>query len=157
MKLFRTTFVMLFLILITVFGVYSESLTLLINQKDGIQEKVKETTKLYEDCLLDCFFDYGMVVTNEPISMDSELTGVIQTAYDASSLGYIDYLAVFDFSLDAVTEKPQKVEWQLIRIKDYKKIANGTIKSNGTFNSIEESVQQLGVKTARIIWDNLNK
>lgn len=157
MRIKKTSFVMILLILIVAFSIHCESVTLLINQKDGIQEKVKETTKLYEDCLLDCFFEYGMVVTNEPISMDEELTGLIQVAYDASLLGYIDYLAIFDFYLDAITEKPQKVEWQLIRIEDHKKIGNGVIKATGTFNSIEESVQQLGIKTAKVIRNSLSE
>ncbi len=106
---------------------FAASLTVLVNQRDTSGTTVFENTRLFEDGLINYFFETGSIVSNEPVCLDSEYKGAFQSALDASKTGFIDYVAVFSVSVDAATQSITGVEWNLIHVKSGELLEKGII------------------------------
>lgn len=107
---------------------FSAAFNVLITQDDGVQSEIRETTIIFEETILDCGFDYGHIISNEPINLERNTQKAEKIAFDASVEGYCDYLLTIYLKLDSVEEKAQEVIWKIVKIKDSSIISNGSKK-----------------------------
>lgn len=106
---------------------FAASLTVLVNQKDSAGTSIFENTRIFEDGLINYFFETGNIVSNEPVCLDNQYKGAFQAALDASKNGYIDYIAVFTISIDALTQEISHVDWSVFQVRNGVKIEEGMI------------------------------
>lgn len=116
-------------LILTVSLCFSASLTILVNQRDASGKVIFENTRIYEDGLINYFFEAGTIVSNEPVCLDSEYKGSYQAALDASKSGYIEYLVVFTLSANADTQELSHVDWKIIQVWSGNIIEEGSIKA----------------------------
>ncbi len=96
---------------------FSASLTILVNQRDNSGQMIFENTRIFEDGLINYFFETGTIVSNEPICLEAEYAGAYQSALDASKKGFIDYVAVYNVEIDAANQNIKDIKWKLVQVK----------------------------------------
>lgn len=108
---------------------FSASISLQVFQKNPGQEKIWETSQIFEQSALDFFFESGYIVSNSPcfISTDErsdklEINHSISDAR-AGQLEYYSEIALFfadkinSSSEDALLEHIKKVQWKIFDCK----------------------------------------
>lgn len=130
----------------------AQSIDILINQKDGIQENVKDISLMFENGMMDYFFDAGCIVSGEKISLDEDLSVTKQKAIDASVNGFIDYLVIVKLFLDAEKDEIKKAEWELFSISSSKSLGKGTLSAPKAYREKEVSIQRFGMKVSTEVY-----
>ena len=92
---------------------FCATLDIFITQNDGVQENVRDITSLFEATVLDSFFDYGHIVSNEPVCLDVTSKTGFQKAFDNAQKGY---------SEDPVTESVSNVSYEVIKLNNSKTV-----------------------------------
>lgn len=104
---------------------FSNSITILVNQKTNQTSDIFESSRLFEDGLINYLFDNGFIVSNEPVCHDSEFLKAYQIALDEAQKGYLEFLLVFHLSVNSENGNIKEAEWDLVEVKTGKKIAHG--------------------------------
>jgi hypothetical protein len=112
MKRFFISVFFIFLVL----NCYCATVDIFITQNDGVQENVRDITSLFEATVMDTFFDYGHIVSNEPVSLDLNTKSSCQKAYDNAQKGFSDFLITFMLNVDPVTESVVSVNYEVINV-----------------------------------------
>lgn len=140
----------IFLIITT--ACFASSLTVFVNQC-APGTIIFENTKIFEDELINYFFEVGEIVSNEPISAEEDYIGAYQIALDASKKGYIDYLAVFNVCVDSETHELISLKWQLVNV------LLGSVKAQGELiapkisntSDIEKGIRSFAEQSGKLI------
>lgn len=104
---------------------FANSITVLVNQKTSQSETIFESSRLFEDGIINFLFDNGFIVSNEPVCFDSEFIKSYQIALDEAQKGYFDFLVVFDLYVNTENGNLKEAEWSLVQVKTGKVIAKG--------------------------------
>lgn len=104
---------------------FGNSITVLVNQKTSNTEEIFESSRLFEDGVINYFFDSGFIVSNEPVCLEKDFFKAEQIALDEAQIGYLEFLLVFHLYLNAENGNLTEAEWDLIRVETGKKIASG--------------------------------
>jgi hypothetical protein len=96
-----------------------------VNQKTSNAEGIFESSRLFEDGVINYFFDSGFIVSNEPVCLEKDFLRAEQIALDEAQIGYLEFLLVFHLYLNAENGNLTEAEWDLIRVETGKKIASG--------------------------------
>lgn len=135
----------------------AQSIDILINQKDGIQENVKDISLMFENGMMDYFFDAGCIVSGEKISLDEDITVTKQKAVDASVNGFIDYLVIVILFLDAEKDEIIKAEWEVQNISSSKVLGKGTLSAPKVYREKEVSIQRFGMKVSNDVYSCIKR
>lgn len=132
---------------------FAASITVLVNQRDVSGQTVFENTRIFEDGLINYFFETGSIVSNEPASLDAEYKGAYQAALDASKIGFIDYVAVFNVSIDDVSQNISEVHWILVQVRSGTVIDEGKISAPVISNStdIPKGIMKFAEQNAALV------
>lgn len=104
---------------------FGNSMSVLINQKTSQNEDVFESSRLFEDGIINFLFDNGYIVSNEPVCLDTDYVKSYQIALDEAQKGYFDYLVVFNLYPNFENGNLKEADWSLIQVKTGKSIAKG--------------------------------
>ncbi|MCM1321200.1 MAG: hypothetical protein NC041_04580 [Bacteroides sp.] len=105
----------------------ADAVTIFVHQKNGIAGNICEETLIFEDAVMDYFFNRGAIVSNVPVSTEKDVYATYNAAFDASVNGYIDYLIMFTVHIEAETERIKTADWQLVRIANAETVDSGRL------------------------------
>jgi hypothetical protein len=119
------------------------SVVVMVEQLSGNQKKIKESTVVFEQAILDYFYDNGCIVSDTPlyvVSGTEQKPAVERTSYLEARNGYFDYFIIIRLALeqektdnpdDSLLENIRSVEWNIISIQTDSVIASGN-ENSGT-------------------------
>ncbi|MCI1208036.1 MAG: hypothetical protein LKF96_01145 [Treponema sp.] len=127
----------------------ADSLVVMVEQAAGNQKKIKESTILFEQAILDYFYDNGCIVSDAPLYVVSgmdQISAVEKKSYLEARDGYFDYFIIIRLNLEqtgtdnpdaSLLENIKSAEWKVIEIMTDTITATGTEKTgtvlkNGT-------------------------
>lgn len=111
-------------------NLYGLNINILILQDDGT-EKISEASRVFENQILNLIFDYGHIVTNEPISLYENCDTAINTGFNAAIDGYMDYFVTIKVEYNrenssnpdgVLLSNIKSVNYEIKRVKDSKVI-----------------------------------
>ena len=117
---------------------FSKNISVQIIQNNPGQDKIWVTTELFEQYVIDCFFDNGQIISNSPIwisSSDSKNRGALRAALRENAIGGMDYLVRIEiffktgknFAPDfPLLENIDKVSWKVYSVSTGLEEANGS-------------------------------
>jgi hypothetical protein len=129
---------------------YCAPFAIQISQYDKTRTEVSDSSLMFEDIMLDYFFEAGYVVSNSPsnITADPEDAPVTQAINDARE-GSLDYVAsvvlVYDRHI-TTSDNPQLAftyaAWRLYRVSDGRMLSTGKIQSADYFKNDAETTMR---------------
>lgn len=105
--------------------IFANSISVLISQKTSQAEDVFESSRLFEDGIINYLFDNGFIVSNEPVCLEEDFLESFQIALDEAQKGYFKYLIAFHVNLNSENGNIKDAEWSLFEVKTAKQIAKG--------------------------------
>lgn len=129
MKIHKGYITVLTFLLLNVINLYGLNVSILIFQKDGI-EKVSESSRVFENQIMNTLFDYGHIVTNETISLYENYEMASVNGFNAAVDGFMDYFVEIKLEFDISQSKnPEAVSLENLKSVDYviKKVSTGEI------------------------------
>jgi hypothetical protein len=132
--------------------VYGKSINILINQIDGIQDSVRDCVQLFENSVMDFFFDAGFIVSSEKISLETDIKKTVQIALDSSVNGFIDYLIVAKINVNPKSDELISAGWEVINVATGKTIGSGLMEAPKPYREKEVSIQRFGVDVGSEIY-----
>lgn len=135
----------------------AQSINILINQQDGIQENVRDTVQLFENSIMDFLFDAGCIVSSEKITLEKDITKSTQAALDASVKGYIDFLVIAKVNVNAKSDELIDVQWEIIEVDTSKRMGSGSMKAPKPYREKEVSIQRFGIDVGAEIYSCVKK
>lgn len=132
--------------------VYGKSINILINQIDGIQDSVRDSVQLFENSVMDFFFDAGFIVSSEKISLETDIKKTVQIALDSSVNGFIDYLIVAKINVNPKSDELISAGWEVINVATGKTIGSGLMEAPKPYREKEVSIQRFGVDVGSEIY-----
>ena len=124
--------------------VYGKSINILINQIDGIQDSVRDSVQLFENSVMDFFFDAGFIVSSEKICLETDIKKTVQIALDSSVNGFIDYLIVAKINVNPKSDELISAGWEVINVATGKTIGSGLMEAPKPYRENEVSIQRCG-------------
>lgn len=137
----KSIFTIISLILLSSFSVFAKannSISIQIIQNNPGHEKVWATSELFEQSIINYFFDSGKIVSNSPIYIkdksEDKNKKALRAALIENSDGGMEYLVrvelIYKNSNSAVPDMPklgniQKVEWKIYKVSNSSEIASG--------------------------------
>ena len=149
---FLQKFILVCLLLLIPNCVYAKSINILINQIDGIQENIRNTVQLFENSVMDFFFDAGFIVSSEKISLEKNIEKTVQIALDSSVNGFIDYLVVAKVNVNSKTDELISADWEVINVATSKTLGSGSMVAPKPYREKEVSIQRFGVDVGSEIY-----
>lgn len=149
---FLQKFILICFLLLIPNCVYAKSINILINQIDGIQENVRSSVQLFENSVMDFFFDAGFIVSSEKICLEKNIEKTVQIALDSSVNGFIDFLIVAKVNVNPKTDELISVDWEVINANSSKKLGSGSMNAPKTYREKEVSIQRFGVDVGSEIY-----
>ena len=149
---FLQKFILICLLLLIPNCMYSKSINILVNQIDGIQDSVRTTVQLFENSVMDFFFDAGFIVSSEKICLEKNIDKTVQIALDSSVNGFIDYLVVVKVNVNAKTDELVNAEWKIMNVATSQTIGSGSMKAPKPYREKEVSIQRFGVDVGSEIY-----
>ena len=131
---------------------YAKSINILINQIDGIQDTVRGSVQLFENSVMDFFFDAGFIVSSEKISLEKNIEKTVQIALDSSVNGFIDFLVVAKVDVNPKTDELVSADWEVINVATAKTIGSGSMVAPKPYREKEVSIQRFGVDVGSEIY-----
>ena len=116
----RTRFYLMILsfLLLNVISLYGLNVSILIFQKDGI-DKVSESSRVFENQIMNTLFDYGHIVTNETISLYENYDMASVNGFNAAVDGFMDYFVEIKLEYDISQSKnPEAVSLENLKSVD---------------------------------------
>lgn len=138
-------FIFIILMLFVPSLVYGQSVNILINQLDGIQDSVRDSVSLFENSIMNFLFDAGCIVSSEKICLEKDITKTVQIALDSSVNGFIDYLVIVKVKVNAKSDELVNANWEVIDIKTSNCLGSGSMKAPKPYREKEVSIQRFGV------------
>ena len=132
--------------------VYGKSINILINQIDGIQDSVRDSVQLFENSVMDFFFDAGFIVSSEKICLETDIKKTVQIALDSSVNGFIDYLIVTKINVNPKSDELISAGWEVINVATGKTIGSGLMEAPKPYREKEVSIQRFGVDVGSEIY-----
>ena len=132
--------------------VYGKSINILINQIDGIQDSVRDSVQLFENSVMDFFFDAGFIVSSEKICLETDIKKTVQIALDSSVNGFIDYLIVAKINVNPKSDELISAGWEIINVATGKTIGSGLMEAPKPYREKEVSIQRFGVDVGSEIY-----
>ena len=129
MKWTRFYLMILSFLLLNVISLYGLNVSILIFQKDGI-DKVSESSRVFENQIMNTLFDYGHIVTNETISLYENYDMASVNGFNAAVDGFMDYFVEIKLEYDISQSKnPEAVSLENLKSVDYviKKVSTGEV------------------------------
>lgn len=145
--------VIFFILALTGF-VYASSYSLQVIQHDEITDNVNPLSYVFEDGIMDYFFNSGNIISNTPIAAvknASEDEHVIDKAIMDALNGYCNVMiaVILEYSSNervsdaASFSDLEKVDWFIMDLSTEKKIADGSIKNSFTnINDNKKSISK---------------
>ena len=149
---FLQKFILICLLLLIPNCVYAKSINILINQIDGIQDSVRDSVQLFENSVMDFFFDAGFIVSSEKICLEKNIDKTVQIALDSSVDGFFEYLVIIKVNVNPKSDELISAEWEVINVATSKKIGNGSMKAPKPYREKEVSIQRFGVDVGSEIY-----
>ena len=149
---FLQKFILICLLLLIPNCVYAKSINILINQIDGIQENIRNTVQLFENSVMDFFFDAGFIVSSEKICLEKNIEKTVQIALDSSVNGFIDYLVVAKVNVNSKTDELISADWEVINVATSKTLGSGSMVAPKPYREKEVSIQRFGVDVGSEIY-----
>jgi hypothetical protein len=149
---FLQKFILICLLLLIPNCVYAKSINILINQIDGIQDSVRDSVQLFENSVMDFFFDAGFIVSSEKISLETDIKKTVQIALDSSVNGFIDYLIVAKINVNPKSDELISAGWEVINVATGKTIGSGLMEAPKPYREKEVSIQRFGVDVGSEIY-----
>lgn len=149
---FLQKFILICLLLLIPNCVYAKSINILINQIDGIQENIRNTVQLFENSVMDFFFDAGFIVSSEKICLEKNIEKTVQIALDSSVNGFIDYLVVAKVNVNSKTDELISADWEVINVATSKPLGSGSMVAPKPYREKEVSIQRFGVDVGSEIY-----
>jgi hypothetical protein len=131
---------------------YAKSINILINQIDGIQDSVRGSVQLFENSVMDFFFDAGFIVSSEKICLETDIKKTVQIALDSSVNGFIDYLIVAKINVNPKSDELISAGWEVINVATGKTIGSGLMEAPKPYREKEVSIQRFGVDVGSEIY-----
>lgn len=170
MKKNRFILIALFSLLLPL-NVQAMSLIIQVMQHDSSAQSILETTRIFEESLVDVFFENGLIVSDTPIfvaknsSTDADETKRVLS--DAAS-GYMDFLVTVtvDFERDNLLNPEaaqlagmKKIGWQCIYVPAKKIVSSGTGIPAAAFENDDKNleIKQFASEVAKQIKQGLKK
>lgn len=154
--------IIVMILLLNVINAYGMNVSILILQKDGA-EKISESSRVFENHILNTLFDNGHIVSNEPISLYKDYEMAVYNGFNSAVEGFMDYFVEITLEYDLTKSKnPDGVSLENIKNVQYtiKKVSTGSeIYKSGEILPNRESVsnQYVGFnKFACEIADKIN-
>ena len=116
----KVKFVLSFVLFMLVsYSIYGLNLSVLVVQKNGT-EKISESTKIFENQILNTLFDMGHIVSNEPIAMYENYLYAQDKAIEAALDGFIDFYieVIVEYDIQKSTN-PEGVTLDNIKSVEY--------------------------------------
>ena len=132
--------------------VYGKSIYILINKIDGIQDSVRDSVQLFENSVMDFFFDAGFIVSSEKICLETDIKKTVQIALDSSVNGFIDYLIVAKINVNPKSDELISAGWEVINVATGKTIGSGLMEAPKPYREKEVSIQRFGVDVGSEIY-----
>ncbi len=129
------------------------SLTLMIVQKDPVQDEIRSSTRFVENAIMEYFFDTGHIISNEPASTAWDDERTFQFALDNAAGGYSDYLVTViitykpvsaDNAAGLLVSDIDSAEIKVVRMKDTAVVSDSMLKPSGAARS--ETDEAAGLK-----------
>ena len=149
---FLQKFILICLLLLIPNCVYAKSINILINQIDGIQDSVRDSVQLFENSVMDFFFDAGFIVSSEKICLETDIKKTVQIALDSSVNGFIDYLIVAKINVNPKSDELISAGWEVINVATGKTIGSGLMEAPKPYREKEVSIQRFGVDVGSEIY-----
>jgi hypothetical protein len=149
---FLQKFIFICLLLLIPNCVYGKSINILINQIDGIQDSVRDSVQLFENSVMDFFFDAGFIVSSEKICLETDIKKTVQIALDSSVNGFIDYLIVAKINVNPKSDELISAGWEVINVATGKTIGSGLMEAPKPYREKEVSIQRFGVDVGSEIY-----
>ena len=149
---FLQKFILICLLLLIPNCVYAKSINILINQIDGIQDSVRDSVQLFENSVMDFFFDAGFIVSSEKICLEKNIDKTVQIALDSSVDGFFEYLVIIKVNVNAKTDELTDVEWNILDVNTSKTMGSGSMKAPKPYREKEVSIQRFGVDVGSEIY-----
>ena len=109
--------IILFLLIST--SVFGLNLSVLVVQKNGT-EKISESSKIFENQILNTLFDMGHIVSNEPIALYENYLYAHDKAIESALNGYVDYYIeiIVEFNIEK-SNNPEGITLDNIESVEY--------------------------------------
>lgn len=135
--------IIVMILLFNVINAYGMNVSILILQKDGA-EKISESSRVFENHILNTLFDNGHIVSNEPISLYKDYEMAVYNGFNSAVEGFMDYFVEITLEYDLTKSKnPDGVSLENIKNVQYtiKKVSTGSeIYKSGEILPNRESV-----------------
>ncbi len=155
------------IVLMEICSMYASSISIMIMQNSGNQTKVMNTSKFFEESLLDYFYEKGCIVSNAPIFVigkPSDNDKIKAKAINTAKEGCFDYFVLIEVRINTDTIKDpdgilldniSMVKWNIYSLDAMTSYSN-EIKENGT--TLKDSNDRNGLKAySKIIAENIYK
>jgi hypothetical protein len=149
---FLQKFIFIVLLFLVPNCVYAKSINILINQLDGLQDSVRDSVQLFENSVMDFFFDAGFIVSSEKICLETDIKKTVQIALDSSVNGFIDYLIVAKINVNPKSDELISAGWEVINVATGKTIGSGLMEAPKPYREKEVSIQRFGVDVGSEIY-----
>lgn len=119
----------LIILLLSMINLYGMNVSFLIIQKNGL-EKVSESSRVFENQIMNTLFDCGHIVTNEPISLFENYETATINGFNAAVDGFMDYFIEIEVDYDLSKSKnPEAVLLENVKSVEYriKNVLTGTV------------------------------
>jgi hypothetical protein len=139
---------------------YSAPFAIQISQFDKVRSGVNDSSMIFEDIMLDYFFEAGYIVSNLPANTtDDPDNAPVTEAIKEAGEGSLDYVAAVILVYDR-SDKPVQPDhaqfsfasasWKLYRVSDGKMVSSGKIKSiDVTGSDIDTNVKNCARSLSR--------
>ncbi len=149
---FLQKFIFIVLLFLVPNCVYAKSINILINQLDGLQDSVRDSVQLFENSVMDYFFNAGCIVSSEKICLEKNIDKTVQIALDSSVDGFFEYLVIIKVNVNAKTDELTDVEWNILDVNTSKTMGSGSMKAPKPYREKEVSIQRFGVDVGAEIY-----
>lgn len=161
----------LFLVSLFANSVFAKAISVQVIQNLPGQDKVWDATRLFEQSIIDYYFDMGNIVSNSPIwinSTEDKNRSALGAALIENSDGGMDYLIRFELFFKITNssnpnapllENIDKVEWKIYSVESGKEISSGSGKPDKvtTSNNNESGITRFANFIAKKVEGQLKK
>ncbi|MGL4986666.1 MAG: hypothetical protein ACRC5H_05940 [Treponemataceae bacterium] len=156
-KNYKTCIFLFILIICAIFQINATSVTLLITQKDEKNDALRKTTLVFENSLMDFFFDNGVIISNEPIITQWKKKAAKKSSYNAAVNGFCNYVLAMTINYKKNASKGsekilvddiENIDWEVVDTVTDAVLIKGDyspISSFGTVKSRSEAINDINI------------
>ena len=153
---FRKSFIALCLIFIVNYA-NAASINILVNQQDGLQQKESDSVVAFQNSLMDYFFDSGLIVTAENISLAKDTSNEEIKLIGETRKGYFDYFILVKAKVDVASQNVTSANWVLKDINSDEILSNGSLNAKNETQNAEKNAIRFGNQFGKSIYTSVKK